>query len=54
MITRLKLHDGRKATVEQTMTSIRLRYDDEPEAHVISTEEYMNLVWKSTPIGEIN
>ena len=52
MKTRLKLWDGRKVTVEQTMTSIRAKFDDEPEARTIDSREYMGLVISGVPCSE--
>jgi hypothetical protein len=52
MTTRLKLWDGRKVTVEQTMTGIMAHYDGEPEPKAISSTEYMRLVMAGTPCSE--
>ena len=49
MTTRLKLWDGRKVTVEQTMTAIRAQFDGEPEPKAITSEQYMRLVLCGTP-----
>ena len=49
MKTRLKLWDGRKVTVEQTMTAIRAQFDGEAEAKAISSEQYMQLVLNGVP-----
>ena len=49
MKTRLKMWDGRKVTIEQTITSIRAKFDDEPEARMIDSREYMGLVIGGVP-----
>ena len=49
MITRLKLWDGRRVTVEQTITAIRAQFDGETEARTISSTEYMGLVLRGVP-----
>lgn len=43
MKTRLKLFDGRKVTIEQTMTGITAQVDGE-EPKPITSEQYMQLV----------
>jgi len=52
MVTRLKLHDGRKVAVEQTMTGITARVDG-GEPKPITSQVYMSLVMAGTPIGDI-
>ena len=48
MTTTLRLYDGRKVTVEQTMTGIYASVDGgEPKR--ITSEEHMRLVMASTP-----
>ena len=49
MTTKLRLYDGRKVTVEQTMTGIRAHYDGEPAPKAISSTEYMCLVLRGVP-----
>ena len=48
MKTTLRLYDGRKATVEQTMTGITVQVDG-GEPRRITSEEHMRLVMASTP-----
>lgn len=43
MKTTLRLHDGRKVTVEQTMTGITAQVDGE-EPKPITSEDHMRLV----------
>lgn len=43
MKTRLKLFDGRRVTVEQTMTGITAQVDS-GERKAITSEQYMKLV----------
>ena len=52
MTTRLKLHDGRKVTVEQSMTGITAQVDG-GEKKPITSQVYMSLVLAGTPIGDI-
>lgn len=53
MKTRLKLFDGRKVTVEQTMTGIYASVDGgEQEPVCITSEKYMQLIMASTPCCE--
>jgi len=49
MKTVLKLYDGRKVTVEQTITAITAHYEGEPEPRAITSEQYMRLVMAGTP-----
>ena len=51
MTTRLKLFDGRKVTVEQTMTRITVQ-EDGGEPRDINSREYMGLIMSSTPCEE--
>ena len=44
MTTRFKLWDGRKVTVEQTMTGYEAQYDGECEKRRITSSDYMRLV----------
>lgn len=44
MITRFKTWDGRKVTVEQTMTGYEAQYDGESEKRRITSSDYMRLV----------
>lgn len=53
MKTRLKLFDGRKVVIEQTITSIRAHFEGESEPRNITSSEYMRLVWQGTPCGAI-
>lgn len=48
MKTTLRLYDGRKVTVEQTMTAIIAQVDG-GERKTITTEKYMQLIMASTP-----
>lgn len=48
MKTTLKLFDGRRVTVEQTMTGITAQVDGE-EPKPITSDKYMQLVMASTP-----
>lgn len=43
MVTRFKLWDGRKVTVEQTMTGYEAQYDGE-EKKRITSNDYMRIV----------
>lgn len=50
MKTRLKLFDGRKVTIEQTMTGIYASVEGgEQEPVCISSEKYMQLIMAGTP-----
>lgn len=49
MKTRLKLFDGRKVTIEQTMTGITAQVDG-GEKKSISSTEYMGLIMAGTPM----
>lgn len=50
MKTTLRLYDGRRVTVEQTMTGIYASVDGgEQEPVCISSEKYMQLILASTP-----
>lgn len=53
MKTRLKLFNGRKVTIEQTITAIKAKFEDEPEPRNITSSEYMRLVWQGVPIGGV-
>lgn len=44
MVTRFKLWDGRKVTVETTMTGYEAQYDGEIEKKRITSQDYMRLV----------
>jgi len=44
MITRFKLYDGRKVTVEQTVTGIVAQTEGESEKKRITSTDYMRLV----------
>jgi hypothetical protein len=44
MITRFKLWDGRKVTVETTMTGYEAQYDGESEKKRITSNDYMRIV----------
>jgi len=44
MITRFKLWDGRKVTVEQTMTGYTAQTEGENEKRRITSTDYMRLV----------
>lgn len=44
MITRFKLWDGRKVTVESTMTGYTARTEGESEKRRITSQDYMRLV----------
>ena len=49
MKTRLKLFDGRKVTIEQSMTGITACVDGgKPKA--ITSTEYMGLIMAGTPV----
>lgn len=48
MKTRLKLFDGRKVTVEQTMTGLFAQVDG-GERKAITSEKYMQLIMAGTP-----
>ncbi len=50
----LKLLDGRRVTIEQTITAITAHYDGEPEPRAISSEQYMRLVMAGVPVGTTN
>ena len=51
MTTTLRLYDGRRVTVEQTMTGIYAQVDGE-EPKPITSEKYMQLIMASTPCCE--
>lgn len=53
MKTRLKLFNGRKVVIEQTLSAIKAKFEDEPEPRNITSSEYMKLVWQGVPIGNI-
>lgn len=53
MKTKFKLFDGRKVTVEQTLTAIRAQYDGEAEVRNIDTLEYVHIVRTGVPIANI-
>ena len=44
MTTRFKLGDGRKVTVEQTVTGITAQTEGESEKRRITSQDYMRLV----------
>lgn len=44
MITTFRLYDGRKVTVESTMTGYTARTDGESEKKRITSQDYMRLV----------
>ena len=48
MKTKLKLFDGRKVTIEQTMTTITAQVDG-GERKPITSEKYMQLIMAGTP-----
>lgn len=52
MKTYLKLWDGRKVTIEQTITAILATFEGE-EPKRISSQDYMHLVCAGTPCGNI-
>ena len=53
MVTRFKLWDGRKVTVEQTMTGYEAQYDGESEKKRITSQDYMRLVLTGNIIERI-
>ena len=53
MVTRFKLWDGRKVTVEQTMTGYEAQYDGESEKKRITSKDYMRLVLTGNIIERI-
>ena len=53
MKTRLRLFDGRKVVVEQTLTAITAQFEGEPDAKKITSDEYMKLVCLGVPCGVI-
>ena len=52
MVTHYKLWDGRKATVEQTVTGIYAKIGD-GERKAITSTDYMKIVMAGTPCGSI-
>ena len=54
MVTTLKLYDGRKVRVEQTMTKITAHFEGESAPRNITSAQYMNIVLQGTPIDRIS
>ena len=52
MKTRLKLYDGRRVTVEQTMCAIKAQFEGE-EPKAITSSQYMGLIMAGTPVGSV-
>ena len=53
MVTRFKLWDGRKVTVEQTMTGYVAQNEGESEKRRITSQDYMRLVLTGNIIERI-